>query len=94
MYTYVKILLQTAIGVHRDRLQTCFVSSLDLLLHRSNVRTLSKPPVLSGELPKRGIERQFSNVIDASARPPTREVGRSAICSEYSRMMKEYSYQV
>ena len=29
-----------------------FVSSLDLLLYRSNVRSHSKPPVLRSELPK------------------------------------------
>ena len=50
-------------------LQTWLVSSLDLLLHRSNVRTPSKPPVPSSESPKRGIKRRFSNVIDAGARP-------------------------
>ena len=50
-------------------LQTWFVSSLGLLLHRSNVRTLSKPPVPSGEPPKRGIKRRFSNAIDAAAHP-------------------------
>ena len=50
-------------------LQTWFVSSLDLLLHRSNVRTLRKPPVPSGEPPKRNIKRRFSNVSDVAARP-------------------------
>ena len=57
-------------------LQTWFVSSLDLLLHRSNVRTLSKPPVPSGEPPKRGIKRRFSNAIDAAARPAHAGCGR------------------
>ena len=52
-------------------LQTWFVSSLDLLLHRSNVRTLSKPPVPSGEPPKRGIKRRFSG---ADPEPPIRGV--------------------
>ena len=49
-------------------LQTWFVSSLGLPLHRSNVRTLSKPPFLSSEPLKRGIKRRFSNTIDAAAR--------------------------
>ena len=53
-----------------------FFSSLGLLLHRSNVRTLSKPPVPSGEPPKRGIKRRFSNAIDAAARPAHTGSGR------------------
>ena len=42
---------------------------LGLLLHRSNIRSLNKPPVPSGEPPKIGIKRRFSNEIDACARP-------------------------
>ena len=42
------------------RLQTWFVGSLGLLLHRSNVRSLSKPPVPSGEPPNRGMKRPVS----------------------------------
>ena len=34
------------------RLPTRFVNSSGLLLHRSNVRSYSKPPVPSGEPPK------------------------------------------
>ena len=55
-------------GSESPRLQTWFVSSFGLLLHRSNVRSLSKPPVLSSDLPKRGIKRRFSNAIDAGVR--------------------------
>ena len=51
------------------RLQTSFVSSLDLLLHRSNVRSLNKPPIVSGAPPKRGIKPRFSNAIDAGDCP-------------------------
>ena len=60
------------------RLQTRFASSLGLPLHRSNVRSLSKPPVPSGEPPKRGIKQRFSNEIDARARPAHTEVGRGS----------------
>ena len=56
-------------GLKSPRLLTWFVGSLGLLLHRSNVRRLGKPPVPSGEPPKWGIKRRFSNVIDARARP-------------------------
>jgi hypothetical protein len=55
-----------------------FISSLGLLLHRSNVRSCSKPPVPSGELPKRGIKRRFSNAIDALARPSHTGNGRGS----------------
>ena len=48
-------------------LHTWFVSSMGLLLHRSN-RTLSKPPVPSSETPKRGIKQQFSNTINVGTR--------------------------
>ena len=68
--------LQRTQGSGCPRLQTWFVSSLGLLLHRSNVRSLSKPPVLSGELPKWGIKRRFSNAIDARARPAHTGSGR------------------
>ena len=56
-------------GLKSPRLLAWFVSSLGLLLHRSNVRSPSKPPVQSSEPPKQGIKRRFSNAIDARARP-------------------------
>ena len=52
------------------------VSSLGLLLHRSNVRSLSKPPVPSSEPPKWGIKRRFSNAIDAGVCPAHTGSGR------------------
>ena len=58
-------------------LQTWFVNSLDLLLRRSNVRNLSKPPVPSGDPPKRGIKQRISNAIDVAARPAHTGSGRN-----------------
>ena len=55
-----------------------FVSSLDLLLHRSNIRNLSKSPVQSSEPPKQGIKWLFSNMIDAHARPAHTGNGRGS----------------
>ena len=63
-------------GLKSPRLLAWFVSSMDLLLHRSNVRSLSKPPVPSGKPPKWGIKRRFSNAIDARARPAHTGSGR------------------
>ena len=63
-------------GLESPRLLAWFISSLDLLLHRSNVRSLSKPPVLSGEPPKWGIKRRFSNAIDVRGRPTHTGSGR------------------
>ena len=60
------------------RLLAWFVSSLGLLLHRSNVRSLSKPPVQSSEPPKQGIKRRFSNAIDVRARPAHTGNGRGS----------------
>ena len=60
------------------KLPTWFVSSLGLLLHRSNVRSYSKPPVLSGELPKWGIKQRFSNAINACACPAHTGNGRGS----------------
>ena len=57
---------------------TRFVSRSTLLLHRSNVRSYSKPPVSSGKLPKHGIKRRFSNVIDACACPAHTGNGRGS----------------
>ena len=51
------------------RLQTWFASSLGLLLHRSNVRSLNKPPIPSSEQPNWGIKRRFSNAMDVLAHP-------------------------
>ena len=62
-------------GSGSPRLQTWFVSSLGLLLHRSNVRSLSKPPAPSGEPPKRAIKWRFSNAI---GRPTHTGSGRSS----------------
>ena len=62
-------------GLKCPRLLAWFISSLDLLLHRSNVWSLSKP-VPSGEPPKWGIKRQFSNAIDTCARPTHTGTGR------------------
>ena len=61
-----------------SRLPTWFVGSFGLLLHRSNVRSYSKPPVPSGEPPKWGIKRRFSNEIDAAARPAHTGCGRGS----------------
>ena len=79
-------------GSRSPRLQTWFVSTLGLLLHRSNGRSLSKPPVPNGEPPKWGMKWRFSNEIDAAARPPPphRMWAGPTICSECSRMMEEY----
>ena len=65
-------------GLKSPRLLAWFISSLGLLLHRSNVRSYSKPPVPSGEPPKRGIKRPFSNAIDALARPAHTGSGRGS----------------
>ena len=56
-------------GFKSPRLRTWFLSSLDLPLHRSNVKSYSKPPVPSAEPPKRGIKLWFSNAIDVRDRP-------------------------
>ena len=66
-------------GLKSPRLQTWFVGSLDLLLHRSNVRSYSNPPVSSGELSKWGIKRWFSNAIDVLARYAHTGSGRSPL---------------
>ena len=63
-------------GLKSPRPLAWLISSLDLLLHRSNVRSLSKPPVPSGEPPQWGIKRRFSNAIDALARPAHTGSGR------------------
>ena len=65
-------------GLKSPRLPTWFVGSLGLLLHRSNVRSYSKPPVLSSEPPKWGIKRRFSNAIDACVRPAHTGSGRGS----------------
>ena len=65
-------------GLKSPRLPTWFIGSLGLLLHRSNVRSYSKPPVPSGEPPKWGIKRRFSNAIDALARPAHTGCGRGS----------------
>ena len=54
-----------------------FISSLGLLLHRSDIRSYSEPSVPSGELPKRGIKWQFLNMIDTLARPAHTRNGRA-----------------
>ena len=41
------------------RLLTWLVSNLGFVLHRYNIRSYSKPPVLSGEPPKQGIKLIF-----------------------------------
>ena len=51
-------------GLNSLRLSTWFIRSIGLLLHRSNIRSYSKPPVPSGEPPKCGIKWRFSNAID------------------------------
>ena len=64
-------IFQTGVTIPRPQepqVLTWFLSSLGLLRHRSNVRSYSKPPVPSGERPKRGIKRWFSNEINAHAR--------------------------
>ena len=65
-------------GLKSPRLPTWFVSSLGLLLHRSNVRSCSKPPIPSGEPPKWGIKWRFSNEIDAATRPTHTGCGRGS----------------
>ena len=65
-------------GLKRPRLPTWFTGSLGLLLHRSNVRSLSRPPVPSGEPPKWGIKRRFLNAIDALTCPAHTGCGRSS----------------
>ena len=65
-------------GLKSPRLPTWFVGSLGLLLHRSNVRSLGKPPVSSGEPSKQGIKRRFSNAIDTRARPAHTGSGRGS----------------
>ena len=52
-------------GLNSLGLTTWFMSSIGLLLHRSNARSYSKPPVLSDEPPKWGIKWRLSNVIKA-----------------------------
>ena len=51
---------------------------MDQLLHRSNIRSYSKPPVLSGELPKHGKKQRFSNAIDVHACPAHTGSGRGS----------------
>ena len=63
-------------GYNSPRLLTWFVGSLGLLLHRSNIRSYSKPPVPRSEPPKWGIKLRFSNAIDASACPAHTGNGR------------------
>ena len=65
-------------SLNSPRLLAWFVSSMGLLLHRSNVRSLSKPPVQSSEPPKQGIKRRFSNAIDARDRPAHTGNGRGS----------------
>ena len=65
-------------GLKSPRLPTCFVGSLGLLRHRSNVRSYSKPPVPSSEMPKWGIKWRFSNAIDTRARPAHTGSGRGS----------------
>ena len=65
-------------GVKSPRIPTWFMGSLGLVLHRSNVRSYSKPPVPSGEPPKWGIKRRFSNAIDARDRPAHTGGGRDS----------------
>ena len=48
-------------GNKSPRLPTWCVDSVGLLLHRSNVRSWSKPPVLNGELPKWGLNGDFEH---------------------------------
>ena len=55
---------------------TWFVSISTLLLHKSNVRSYTKPSVSNGELPTWGLKRRFSNVIDALTQPIPK-VGRA-----------------
>ena len=63
-------------GHKSPRLPTWLLDSLGLLLHRSNVRSYSKPPVPNGELPKSGIKRRFLNTINSCARPDQTGSGR------------------
>ena len=62
-------------GLKSPRLPAWFVSSLGLLLHRFNVRSLSKPPVQSSEPPKQGIKRKFRMQLTRPLVPPTPEMG-------------------
>ena len=65
-------------GLKSPRLPTWFIGSLGLLLHRSNVRGYSKPPVPSGEPPNWGIKPRFSNAIDVVARSAYTGCGRGS----------------
>ena len=65
-------------GLKSPRLLTWFIGSIGLLLHRSNVKSYSKASVPSGEPPKWGIKRRFSNAIDAAARPAHTGNGRGS----------------
>ena len=65
-------------GHRSPRLPTWFIGSLGLLLHRSNIRSYSKPPVPSGEPPEWGLKRQFSNAIDTRACPALTGNGRGS----------------
>ena len=58
-------------GLKSPRLPTWFVGSLGLLLHRSKVRSNSKPP-------KWGIKRRFSNAINVLARLAHTRCGRGS----------------
>jgi hypothetical protein len=70
-------------GLKSPRLLAWFVSSLGLLLHKSNVRSYTKPPVPSGEPPKWGIKRWLLNMIDTLARRSGRgsEIAASVVGS-------------
>ena len=65
-------------GLKSPKLLAWSISSLGLLLHRSNIRSHSKPSVLSGEPPKWGIKRRFSNAINTLALPAHPGSGRGS----------------
>ena len=65
-------------GLKSPRLLAWFISSLGLLLHRSNIKSYIKPPVPSSGPPKRGIKWWFSNTIDVHTRPAHAGSGRGS----------------
>ena len=62
-------------GLKSPRLLAWFISSLGF---RSNVRSLSKPPILSKEPPKQGTKWQFLNAINARTCPAHTENGHGS----------------
>ena len=68
--------------------------SLGLLLHKSNVRNSSKPPIPNGELPNWGIKMViFKHDRLACSPSPNRKRAWYGIPCECSRMMWESSHQ-